>query len=451
MRIILKTILLPLLFLLCLSSTLSFLWTTASHHRCCAATTFTSALTSNEPTAANHRNSQSALYATQKENPTFQHVLAILAMPYTSLDRIANERILETVLPTTNKLSIVLRCEGATPSVASLRRYVGEIYSQLWDCVMDKQSPDLPDVVVYPANLPNAAPESWLTIQSDLDCICSHDRYIGWTSAGIGRGKSYQSKEGAGGLEEHVAAVNSERRDRNLQPVTPFHVDLPMLEEDDDEEQVIFLDDDVAEDSNDGFCNSQKLRQALEDEEPQSDLFFGGAKIPSKQLFESVACGGTFDGLHFGHRKLLTLAVSSVSFTGRLLVGVTSDDMLKHKEHAEHIPKLADRVQQVKDFLHRLAPGMMNRMKVVPIVDSFGPPGHSEMHFDALVLSHETLETGKLLNRHRVQHLGLRPLTLLCTRRTEAHGMSSTVLRRLRSQMKSGSSSPPRASTRKVM
>jgi phosphopantetheine adenylyltransferase len=74
----------------------------------------------------------------------------------------------------------------------------------------------------------------------------------------------------------------------------------------------------------------------------------------------------------------------------------------------------------------------MNRVRLVPISDSFGPPGQPDQHFDALVLSHETLETGYKLNQYRVKDLGIKPLYLLCTRRTEAHGMSSTALRRLR-------------------
>jgi hypothetical protein len=75
-----------------------------------------------------------------------------------------------------------------------------------------------------------------------------------------------------------------------------------------------------------------------------------------------------------------------------------------------------------------------SRVKLVPLDDNFGPPGKlgSAHLFDALVLSHETLQTGFELNQHRQQVLGLPPLQLLCTRRTEAHGMSSTTLRRLR-------------------
>jgi phosphopantetheine adenylyltransferase len=54
--------------------------------------------------------------------------------------------------------------------------------------------------------------------------------------------------------------------------------------------------------------------------------------------------------------------------------------------------------------------------------------------FDALVLSHETLPTGRKLNAYREGVLGLGPLKLLCTQRTEPHGMSSTALRRMRTK-----------------
>merc|ERR1712238_400784 len=104
-------------------------------------------------------------------------------------------------------------------------------------------------------------------------------------------------------------------------------------------------------------------------------------RIPPSSLYNSVAVGGTFDGMHYGHRKLLTLAISSVvsnpTSPGKLLIGVTSDEMLVSKEYSELIPSLKERIKE--------------------------------------------------LNKHRVKVLGMKPLKLLCTRRTEAHGTSSTV------------------------
>lgn len=354
-------------------------------------------------------------------------------MPSTSVDRIANEAILETALRQgAPKLSIVLRSaddDYTSHSIASLRKYVGEVYSNLWDCEMGSDHPErVLDAIVYPQNLPNAAPEQWIHHVKDLDFIVSHDSICGWISEGAsGRGSQYQNSngDGAGGLAVYVEAINADREARDLNPVTAVPADpwpkaaqVGFLKK----SHVQFLDDDAMVDSS-----------VNKEEEEDSAALLGGAVIPTKSLFSSVCVGGTFDGMHYGHRKLLTLAVSSVQpGTGKLLVGVTVDEMLQHKEYAELIPPLEERMKDVQDFLHRLAPGMKNRIRIVPILDTFGPPG-SDPNFEALVLSHETLDNGHYLNEHRVKQ-GMEPLQLLCTRRTEPHGMSSTALRRLRQQ-----------------
>lgn len=363
----------------------------------------------------------------------YNHLLAILTMPTTSMDRIANEAVLNEALQYTNrKLSIVLQCQGGTaPSLPNLRRYVGEVYSQLWDFSMASDDAiDFNDVVVYPQNLPNAAAENWIYHRPDLDAICSHDSICGWISEGAtGRGTQFQFLEGngVGGLATHVSAVNADRESRNLAPVTALHVDnwptgasAAQL----NEKNVLFVDDDDAIAM--GEPTSVKV---------QEECLLGGARIGDKCLYNCVACGGTFDGLHYGHRKLLTLAVSSVTpVTGKLMVGVTVDEMLQAKQFADYIPPLEERMRGVREFLHRLAPGMKNRIIIEPISDAYGPPGKvpDGKEYDALVLSHETLDNGVKLNEYREETLGFEPLTLLCTRRTEAHGMSSTTLRRLR-------------------
>ena len=46
----------------------------------------------------------------------------------------------------------------------------------------DELEHELLNVVIYPQNLPNAAPETWITHRPDLECICSHSSIIGWSS-----------------------------------------------------------------------------------------------------------------------------------------------------------------------------------------------------------------------------------------------------------------------------
>mmetsp|Transcript_9630 Transcript_9630/g.14261 ORF Transcript_9630/g.14261 Transcript_9630/m.14261 type:complete len:490 (+) Transcript_9630:144-1613(+) len=405
-----------------------------------------------------------------EEKKVYKHTLAILTVPRSSSDRIANEAILETAMSHTAKtpdahLSIVLRgtagskYDGFTsndnpgsPTLSQLRVHVGEIYSEAWDCAMAGDEKDegrlvaptaLADIVVYPQNLPNAAPESWVSIRPDLDCVCSHDSIIGWVSAGAGgTGVDHKSVsgEGSGGLDSHVKAVNAERKSRGLKEVVALHVPRWPLAADVNPSslsEIVFLEDEPPSTA------AASLPSKTKEPSKGGGGLIGGVNIGDDNLYDSVAVGGTFDGMHYGHRKLLTLAVSSVRpITGKLLIGVTTDEMLKSKTFSNLIPPLKERMASVRNFVDALAPGMKDRMKIVPITDAFGPPGappstdehgRNNNDFDALVLSHETLETGYALNCHRVDILKMKPLTLLCTRRTEPHGMSSTALRRARS------------------
>jgi cytidyltransferase-like protein len=397
--------------------------------------------------------SSSALQANKNNNNDndFQHTLAILSMPSTSTDKIANEAILNKAVQHTNKLSVVLRAQGRNPSLARLRRYVGEVYSTLWDVAMsvEGRERDFCDVVVYPQNLPNAAPEQWIHHAPDLDSICGHDSICGWVSEGaLGRGLQFQSQlgNGVGGLDAHVEALNADRARRKLPPVKAIHVDpwpLGASAERQEENNVAFLDDeDYEEETKKEAKASDQANGSHEggDDEEEEGIgcsLIGGARIPTECLFEKVAVGGTFDGMHYGHRKLLTLAVSSVNpASGELMIGVTVDEMLRNKAFAEQIPNLKERMDGAREFVYRLAPGLKNSIRLRAISDAYGPPGTKEhgADFDALVLSHETLDNGCDLNRHRVENLGLDPLVLLCTRRTEPHGMSSTALRRRRAE-----------------
>ena len=438
--------------------------------------------------------------------PTYWHTLAILTLPSTSADRIANDAVLEAAMArTTGRLSVVLRGTDLVPRPAlhQLRGYVGEIYSAAWDATLgfDRKegtgddgmllpagsgggrgegpagtapvsssssatsaaaqwSAGLLDVIVYPQNLPNAAPEGWIALRPELSCVCSHDTLTGWAAAGgggTGAARMGAGGDGSGGLDAHVDAVNADRTHRGLNPVAALHVDpWPVGAGVTDDESVVFLEDSDGENDRRWERARQEAGVAEAEEAappppppplspaPSSDTgaggLLGGARVPDRSLYRSVAVGGTFDGMHYGHRKLLSLAVSSVRpGTGKLLIGVTADSMLGSKSFRDLIPPLDERVRGVRDFVESLAPGLKNRMRVIPIDDAYGPPGSPDPalnDFDALVLSHETLPTGKKLNEHRAKNLGMEPLALLCTRRTEPHGMSSTALRRMRKNVR---------------
>ncbi|KAL7449938.1 hypothetical protein ACHAWC_001947 [Mediolabrus comicus] len=406
-----------------------------------------------------------------------KHTLAILTMPQSASARIANEAILETAISvTTQRLSVILRTntggsnsltgEGySNVSLTQLRRYAGEIYSMAWDAALgldEKQSDSesegegelagpitqgkkLLDLIVYPQNMPNSPPEGWIDLRPDLSCICSHDSITGWISSddfATGTGRKYASTEGQGmgGLQAHVDAVNAERKVKGLDPLVALHVDdWPDGAEVTGDPNVVFLEDEDAFEK----IQTTGVSSAKDQNNAFTGLSLGGAAIPGTSLYSSVCVGGTFDGMHYGHRKLLTLAISSVQpISGRLLIGVTIDAMLTKKAFADRIPPLEERMAGVLEFIGNLAPGMKNRIRCVPISDEYGPPGQPpesknypglQNDFDALVLSHETLPTGRKLNRYREDTLGIPPLKLLCTQRTEPHGMSSTALRRMRS------------------
>ncbi len=60
----------------------------------------------------------------------------------------------------------------------------------------------------------------------------------------------------------------------------------------------------------------------------------GGTAVPPLLLYSMVCVGGAFDRMHYGHRKLLMLTVSSIQpVMGHLLIGVMHNKMLSHKAY----------------------------------------------------------------------------------------------------------------------
>ena len=146
-----------------------------------------------------------------------------------------------------------------------------------------------------------------------------------------------------------------------------------------------------------------------------------GVSIP---LFDKVAVGGTFDRLHNGHRKLLTLATACCN--GTFIVGIMSDRLLENKKNSNLIGNFQIRKAIATDFIAIVAPAGI-AIEVVELQDPFGPTVY-DASIEAIAVSSETIAGAFKINEMRVEK-GFKPLSILVTRRTDAATLSSTFIR----------------------
>ncbi|CAH0473703.1 unnamed protein product [Peronospora belbahrii] len=136
-----------------------------------------------------------------------------------------------------------------------------------------------------------------------------------------------------------------------------------------------------------------------------------------------VILGGTFDHLHNGHKKLLSLAVGICA--NRMIVGVTADRMLKQKSYAELLEPLGKRKSAVRAYIAFLNPNIS--ADIVTIEDPFGP-AIVVPEAAAMVVSTETLLGAIKINSIRVDR-GLPKVHIFACRRTESSTLSSSCIR----------------------
>lgn len=126
---------------------------------------------------------------------------------------------------------------------------------------------------------------------------------------------------------------------------------------------------------------------------------------PDSFRFKKVAVGGTFDGLHKGHRALLTTAFSVGE---SVVIGVTSDGFAKRLGKAVS-QGFAARVQRVRKFVDSNFLG--HRYIILPLEDYFGP-ATTEGSIDALVVGEEKAERANRINELRGRR-GLKSLEVI--------------------------------------
>lgn len=118
----------------------------------------------------------------------------------------------------------------------------------------------------------------------------------------------------------------------------------------------------------------------------------------SPAMYKKVCLGGTFDGIHGGHKILFGDAIKICS--ERLIVGVTGTNMIEKKILWELIAPVEERISRVRDYLQETNPDLTYH--VVQINDLYGPTIIEE-DLDCIVVSNETIKGANKVNEARKQ------------------------------------------------
>jgi pantetheine-phosphate adenylyltransferase len=116
------------------------------------------------------------------------------------------------------------------------------------------------------------------------------------------------------------------------------------------------------------------------------------------RLFSHVVLGGTFDRLHYGHKRLIQLAVSCIkNQPGSVLhVGLADGPLLQKKAFREFIQPFEIRQEGIETYIRRLCDPLFH-VSVWRLVDPFGP-AIVRPELEAVAVSPETLKGGLEIN-----------------------------------------------------
>jgi len=173
--------------------------------------------------------------------------------------------------------------------------------------------------------------------------------------------------------------------------------------------------------------DSSSIKQLLIDYRSQAKILvldsFYEEQEADYPIYTKLSLGGTFDHLHYGHRKLLTLAL--LCCRKELVIGITSSKMLSKKSHQSIIHSFIERKRSVEHFIRSLKPIL--KTILIELNDPFGPT-ITDPDIEAILVSSETIKAAFKINQIR-REKGYKLLDILVTYRTDSVILSSSFIR----------------------
>lgn len=110
-----------------------------------------------------------------------------------------------------------------------------------------------------------------------------------------------------------------------------------------------------------------------------------------KGKFKKIVLGGTFNGLHLGHRYFLSMAGY---YTEKAAIGLCSDKMVKaRKKHFKKVRTFEERKKTLKNYLRKI--GL--KSEIIKIDDIYGS-ATKDRELEAILLTEETYPNGRKIN-----------------------------------------------------
>ena len=124
------------------------------------------------------------------------------------------------------------------------------------------------------------------------------------------------------------------------------------------------------------------------------------------KILNKIGIGGTFDHLHDGHKSLIMIALS---LSEKVVIGLTSDNLLTKKKFRSKIENYQKRLDILKSYISETSD--LSRVEIIKLEDPYGPP-INEADYEGIIVSQETYEGALKINQIRGEK-GFNPLIIV--------------------------------------